>query len=170
MEQQDNIILIGMPGVGKSTVGVLLAKATGRNFIDTDVYIQAGDGRTLQEILDLAGTAEFCRIEEQYLLCLEVRRHVVATGGSAVYSEPAMTSLKRGGVVVHLDLPLAEIERRLANLAVRGVVMAPGQSLAALYQQRQPLYRRWADVTVDCEGKTQDQVVAEILRRVGRGE
>ena len=162
-ENQSNIVLIGMPGVGKSTVGVLLAKAAGRSFLDTDVLIQAGEDRCLQEILDTCGTEEFCRIEERYLLCLEVRRHVVATGGSAVYSPTAMESLRRGGVIVHLELPLEHLARRITNMATRGIVMAGGQSIAELYAQRQPLYRRWADLTVPCEGLTQDQAAARIV-------
>ena len=161
-----NLILIGMLGVGKSTVGVLLAKATRRSFIDTDVYIQAGQGRSLQEIIDAQGLVAFCRIEEQCILSLKLRGHVIATGGSAVYSNAAMGFLRSTGPVVHLDLALDLLEKRLENLRGRGVVMAPGRRLKDLYVERQPLYRAWADITLDGAGKTQDQVVAEILRQL----
>ncbi len=163
---QQNIILIGMPGVGKSTCGVLLAKATGRGFIDTDVYIQVGTGRGLQEIIDAEGLDAFRRIEEQYILCLECKNSVVATGGSVVYSPPAMAHLKAAGRVVFLDLPLADIVKRISDLDVRGIVMAKGQSLSSLYAERIPLYRQYADITIDCQGLNQDQVVGAILARL----
>jgi shikimate kinase len=169
MTKDENIVLIGMPGVGKSTLGVLLAKATGRRFVDTDLYIQASLDRPLQEILDAEGRGGFCRLEEDHLLCLELRRYVIATGGSVVYSDRAMQHLKSGGRVVHLDLALDEIEKRLTNFGSRGVVMARGQTLRSLYDQRQPLYRRWADLTVDCAGKTHEQIVDEIVARLADG-
>ena len=162
----DNIVLIGMPGVGKSTVGVLLAKATGRQFVDTDVAIQVGQGRKLQEIIDADGLDAFRRAEGAAILSMDFRAHVIATGGSVVYSEPAMTHLAAGGPVVHLDLPLERIIQRIENLSVRGLVMEPSSSLSELHRQRHPLYRRWAEVTIDCEGLTQDQVVAEIIREL----
>jgi shikimate kinase len=165
LASERNIILIGMPGVGKSTVGVLLAKATRRGFVDTDLLIQAGEGLGLQEIIDTRGLEAFCRIEQDYLLCLGARGQVIATGGSAVYSEPAMLALRDTGPVVHLELPLELLERRLADQATRGIVMAPGQTLEGLYRQRRPLYARWADLSVDCTGKTQDQVTAEVQLR-----
>ena len=163
-----NIILIGMPGVGKSTVGVLLAKATRRGFIDTDVHIQASQGRTLQEIIDTEGLAAFCRIEERHILSLDCRAHVLATGGSAVYSAPAMTHLKESGVIVHLDLALDLLQQPLTNMAARGVVIEPGRTLRELDQQRRPLYGAWADVTIDTAEKNQDQLVAEILSALPR--
>lgn len=158
-----NIILIGMPGVGKSTIGVLLAKATRRSFIDTDVYIQVSQGRPLQEIIRTEGLAAFCRIEEQCILSLDCRAHVMATGGSVVYSPAAMAHLKKSGAIVHLDLAPGLLERRLSDMAVRGVVIEPGRTLRELHEQRRPLYEEWADVTIDTAGKNQDQVVAEIL-------
>lgn len=166
MKREQNTVLIGMPGVGKSTVGVLLAKATGRDFIDTDVYIQLGQERSLQEMLDADGIASFCRIEEQYILCLEASATVIATGGSVVYSQPAMERLRAGGLIVHLDIPLEILNRRLGDLQVRGVVIGQGQTLDSLYAQRRPLYQRWAQLTIDCQNLSQDQVVAEILERM----
>jgi shikimate kinase len=161
-----NIVLIGMPGVGKSTVGVLLAKALSRDFLDVDVFIQAAQGRSLQETIDRDGLAEFCRIEEQYTLCIDLTHAVIATGGSAVYSEKAMQHLAAHGVIVHLDLPVDKIEQRIRNLCTRGVVMEKGQTIRSLYTQRQPFYRRYAQLTIDCTGKNHDQIVTEIIEAV----
>lgn len=167
LTDEQNIVLIGMPGAGKSTVGVLLAKATNREFLDTDVFIQAREGRPLQDIVNTEGLRRFCHIEERHLLALDVRRHVLATGGSAVYSNSAMGHLRSNGVVVYLALPLPELKTRLDNLATRGVVIAEGHTLEGLYQERRPLYEAWADLTVDCVGKNQDQVVTEVLGELG---
>lgn len=157
-----NIVLIGMPGAGKSTVGVLLAKVLSMEFMDTDVRIQACEKRRLQEIIDTDGLQAFLRIEARHILELACRHHVIATGGSVVYDEAAMRHLADGGVVVHLDLPLAALKGRLTNLPTRGVVMAEGQSLASLYEERQPLYRRHARITVPCAGLTHEEVVSRI--------
>lgn len=160
-------MLIGMPGVGKSTVGVLLAKVLGRYFLDTDVFIQAAQGRSLQEIIDSNGLAAFCRIEEDYATCIDLTNAVIATGGSVVYSERAMQSLTEHGVIVHLDLPVDRIEQRLANLPTRGVVMEKGQTIRSLYTQREPLYRQYAQITIDCTDKNHEQIVAQIAARLG---
>ena len=156
-----------MPGVGKSAVGALLAKAASRDFLDTDVYIQAQQARRLQDIIDLDGIEVFCAIEERAVLSLACRSCVIATGGSVVYSEAAVRHLKSAGVLVHLDLDLALLEKRLTDLNSRGVVMPRGQTLAALFAERQPLYRRCADLTIDCAGRTHEQVVAEITEALG---
>ena len=158
-----NIVLIGMPGVGKSTVGVLLAKALGRYFVDTDVYMQAIQGRSLQEMIDRNGLTWFLEAEEDYVLCLVETNAVIATGGSVVYSETAMHYLATRGVVVHLDLPVAQIEERLRNLRTRGVVMEQGQTIRSLYAQRQPLYERYAQVSIACVDKNHDQIVTEVV-------
>jgi shikimate kinase len=163
-----NIVLIGMPGVGKSTVGVLLAKASRRDFIDIDVQIQAAEGRALQDIIDAGGLSGFCRIEERCVLALDCRRCVIATGGSVVYSAAAMGHLKGSSLIVHLDLSLPLLEKRLTDMASRGVVIGPGRTLAELYQERQPLYQAWADLTIDCAGRTHEQVVEAILAAAGR--
>jgi len=163
IDHDRNIVLIGMPGVGKSTVGVLLAKATGRGFHDTDEHMQARERRRLQAILDAEGLDAFCRLEQAHVLELDLRAHVIATGGSVVYSEAAMERLRTGGESVYLRAEIAHLAERIDNLATRGVVIARGQTLADLYAQRRPLYERWAQVTVDCDDKTQDQVVAEIM-------
>lgn len=169
INQTHNLVLIGMPGVGKSTVGVLLAKASRRGFLDTDVYIQAVRGQSLQAIIEKEGLEAFCLLEQRCVSALDVRSHVIATGGSVVYSDSAMRHLRQDGAVVHLDMDLARIERRLGNLNTRGVVIAPGMTLEQLYRQRQPLYRKWADLTIQCEDKNQDQVVAEILEELSVG-
>ena len=162
-----NIVLIGMPGVGKSTIGVLLAKATSRNFVDTDVVIQRRHQRRLQDIIETEGMDAFKRLEERALLDLNVRGHVIATGGSVVYSHPAMTHLKTSGVVVYLKLPFELLESRVASLDVRGVVREPAQTLADLYRARRPLYERYADLTVDCTGLTHEEVATAVMEALG---
>ncbi len=157
-----NIVLIGMAGAGKSTVGVLLAKAMSRAFIDTDLVIQAAEGRRLQDILDGEGVEAFRRIEEKHLLALCAQGAVIATGGSVVYSAAAMAHLKAAGAVVHLYLPAEVLEARVTNLDSRGVVMAPGQTFAEVYRERRPLYERWADITIDCTGLRHEDVVQRI--------
>ena len=163
-----NIVLIGMPGAGKSTVGVLLAKALSRDFLDTDVYIQAKQGRTLQEIIDQEGLAAFCRIEERHVRSLKCRTSVIATGGSVVYSPAAMARLQASGIIIHLDLDLPALEKRLTDLSSRGVVMGPGQTLPQLFAEREPLYRKYADLTIDCAGFTHEEIVGMIVRRLNR--
>lgn len=163
MNSKSNIVLIGMPGSGKSTVGVLLAKTLGRYFLDTDVYIQAVEDKPLQQIIDEKGLEEFCSIEESYIICTDLENAVIATGGSVVYSEQAMQHLIRIGIIVHLDLPFDEIQRRVTNLYTRGVVMEKGQTLKNLYENRQPLYQKYAELTVNCSGKTHEQIVEEII-------
>jgi shikimate kinase len=169
MKSKSNIVLTGMPGAGKSTVGVLLAKALGRYFLDTDVYIQAIEGKELQEIIDEKGLQKFCQIEESHIVCIDLKNAVIATGGSAVYSEKAMQHLAEDGTIVHLDLPFEEVEQRVTNLYTRGVVMARGQTLAGLYERRQPLYKKHAEITVDCRDKTHEQIVEEIVALINAG-
>ena len=163
-----NVILIGMPGVGKSTVGVLLAKRLGFAFIDTDIYIQVREGRSLQAIIQAHGADEFCRIEENYILSLAVGSHVIAPGGSVVYRPNAMAHLKANGFTVHLDIAVECLMRRLDDIDARGVVIAPGQTIEGLFAERRPLYIRYADVTVVTDGLTPDQVVGHVLAALGR--
>jgi len=163
-ETKKNIVLIGMPAVGKSTIGVLLAKRLGRYFLDTDIYIQAIIDRGLQEIIDTDGLEKFCQIEAEHISCIDKTNCVIATGGSAVYSDAAMSHLKNTGTIVHLELPLEQIKKRLTDLNVRGVVIAKGQTLEDLYQQRNPLYKKWADITIDCSGATHEQLVETIIK------
>ncbi|MFW5982271.1 MAG: shikimate kinase, partial [Halanaerobiaceae bacterium] len=148
-----NIVLIGMSGAGKSTLGVLLAKALGIDFIDTDIIIQKSENSLLQEIIDNKGIEEFLKIEEKILSNLEIDNAVIATGGSAVYSEKAMNSLKKNGQIVYLHVPFVEIKRRLDNIKTRGIVMREGKSLNDVFEERMPLYQKYADKTIDCSDK-----------------
>jgi shikimate kinase len=154
VNERKNIVLIGMPAVGKSTVGMLLAKRLGRYFLDTDVFIQAVAGRTLQEIIDSDGIENFCLLEAEHITCIDRTNCVIAIGGSAVYSEDAMNHLKKIGIIIHLSLPLELIKKRLTDLAIRGIVISKGKTLNDLYSQRTPLYRKWSDVTIDCRNLT----------------
>ena len=163
MQHHKNIILIGMPGAGKSTVGVVLAKTLGMQFVDTDILIQERAGRMLQEILDEDGPDVFKRIEEETILSLQPRNAVIATGGSVVCSPDAMAHLKSGGVVVYLEIPYAEMEARLKNITTRGIVLLPGQSLREMYDERVPLYERYADLTVACSGGDLESVVENVI-------
>ena len=159
----DNITLIGMPGSGKSTVGVLLAKVLGYGFLDTDLLIQQREGALLQSILDCRGADYFLAAEEQAVRSVDCSRHVIAPGGSVVYSACAMERLKELGIVVYLEMPLEELIGRIDNMGSRGVVMEPGQTLSELYEVRVPLYRRYADYTVACGGQTLEQTVGAVL-------
>jgi shikimate kinase len=162
---KDNIVLIGMPGSGKSTVGVILAKKTMRDFVDTDILIQKSQSRPLQDIVDNDGYLALRAIEEQALLGLHVRNHVISTGGSAVYGERAMEHLKAGGIAVFLDVTLDTLESRVPDFSTRGLAKRPDQSFAELFDERNALYRKYADVTVKCDGLTPEQVCAAILEK-----
>lgn len=161
-QKHKNIILIGMPAVGKSTVGVLLAKRLGWSFIDTDLVIQVGESEKLQDILDSKGMDIFCALEEHYVLTVRCKNHVIATGGSVIYGTKAMEHLKSMGTVIHLDLLPRSLEERLKNLSTRGVVMAKGQNIENLYAQRHPLYSRYADMTIECNDLSMDEIVNQI--------
>jgi len=153
-----------MPGAGKSTVGVLLAKHRGVAFLDTDILIQTGEGYYLQELISRYGISGFREIEETYLLRVPADCGVVATGGSAVYSAKAMAHLKSLGPVVYLQIELEPLKARLGNLTERGVLRMPGQSIDMLYEERCPLYEKYADIVVSTAGMTPDQVVALVLQ------
>jgi len=161
-----NIILIGMPGSGKSTVGVILAKRTARDFIDTDVLIQTAQGKSLQEIVDTEGHMALRQIEENLLLDLHCVNTVIATGGSAVYSDGAMTHLKSNGVVMFLNVNLPTLESRIDDLDTRGLAKRPDQSFAELYEERLPLYKKYADTAIDCRDLTQEKVCARIIAQL----
>ncbi|MEE1007137.1 MAG: shikimate kinase [Acutalibacteraceae bacterium] len=147
--KKSNIVLIGMPGAGKSTVGVVLAKTAALEFVDTDLLIQKQTGRKLQEIIDNDGIDEFLKIEGEIISRVDCKNSVIATGGSAVFSESAMNNLRRDGVIVFLDVPLAEIKRRVDNITTRGIAMKSGETLETVYNERLPLYKKYADITVD---------------------
>ena len=163
----NNIILIGMPGCGKSTVGVVLAKALGMDFIDSDLVIQKEMGAKLSQLIDQHGDAGFREIENRINAAMEAENSIIATGGSVVYGEEAMRHLKEIGTVVYLQLSYKQVEDRLGDLHARGVTILPGWTLRDLYNERVPLYEKWADVTVDCEQLRLREVVAYISRHIG---
>lgn len=161
-----NIILIGMPGAGKSTLGVLLAKAMGMLFVDTDIIIQQETKRLLQDIIDNDGTEKFLKIEEEILMSVDAENTVIATGGSAVYSEKAMEYFRQNGKIVYLHVDFAEIEKRVTNITTRGIVLKNGRNLSDAFSERKPLYDKYADIVVDCTGSSIEESVrklAEIL-------
>lgn len=163
MGSNKNVVLIGMPGVGKSTVGVLLAKQLKYSFLDTDIYIQSQAGKSLQELIQIHGAEGFCDVEERCILSLDVTSHVIAPGGSVVYRPRAMEHLGVNGVIIHLDLALDRLKKRLDDIDARGVVIAPDQKLEDLYAERQPLYARFADFTTVTNGLKPDHVVGKII-------
>ncbi len=166
LQTHSNLVLIGMPGAGKSTIGVILARKTTRNFVDTDVLIQTSQGRTLQDIVDTDGYIVLRTIEENILLGLSVQNHVIATGGSAVYSDRAMAHLKSNGVIIFIDVELAALESRVHDFSTRGLARRPDQSFAELFDERFKLYMKHADIVIRPDGLTQDQVCEQIIETV----
>lgn len=160
---KSNIVLIGMPAAGKSTIGVLLAKSYLMDFVDTDLIIQSKYACALSDIIEREGTDAFLKIENDVICSKVYSSCVIATGGSAVYGEKAMEHLKKNGTVIYLKLSLKEIEKRIGNIKTRGVAMKNGSDLAAVYREREPLYERYADITIDCEGLTAEQVVEKVM-------
>jgi shikimate kinase len=158
-----SLILIGMPGAGKSTIGIMLAKALAKDFIDTDVLIQIQQNKTLQDIVDNDGYLKLREIEEHVLLNTHYPNHIIATGGSAVYSEKAMQHLRHFGQIIFLDVPLAELVERVKDIGTRGLARQPNQSFADLYHERRALYQAYANITIDCTGKSQAQIIDEII-------
>ncbi len=161
-----NIVLIGMPGSGKSTVGIILAKLTSKSFVDTDVLIQISEGRSLQAIVDNDGHMVLRAIEERVLLTLECQNHVISTGGSAAYSEPAMQHLKGDGIVVFLHADLDTLRGRIRNFDTRGLAKRPDQTFEDLFQERLSLYSRYADITIETIGYSQEEVCSHIIEAV----
>lgn len=159
----NNITLIGMPGVGKSTLGVVLAKVLGYQFIDADLLIQKEEKRKLSVIIEQEGPEGFKKIENRINASIEAENTVIATGGSVVYCEEAMEHLKSIGKVVYLKLSLKPLSRRLGNLKGRGVLLKEGQTLRDLYRERIPLYEKYADITVDEEGKNLEECLQALL-------
>lgn len=163
-----NIVLIGMPGCGKSTIGVLLAKAMLFHFIDTDLLIQSKYGKSLCEIIDEYGLEQFKKIENDVLCEMTFDNSVIATGGSAVYGDRAMNALRKNGKTVYLKLSPEEIEHRIKNIKTRGIAMKDGCTIADLYAERAPLYERYADITVDCANLEVEECVQAVLDSILR--
>ncbi|MDD1686018.1 shikimate kinase [Methanoregula sp.] len=164
----NNIILIGLPGAGKSTMGVILAKTLGMKYTDTDIVIQETTGRLLQEIIDTDGTDTFLEIEERTILALDCHNTIIATGGSAVFSRKAMEHLKSGGCIIYLKISFDEMIERLSNIRTRGIVLHNGESLSEMYNERIPLYERYADIAIDCSGNHFEAAVENVLEAVSR--
>ena len=164
---RDNIVLIGMPGVGKSTVGVVLAKALGYQFVDADLLIQEAEGKLLSELIEEHGTDGFIEIENRVNSQIQTHRSVIATGGSVVYGKEAMEHLSEIGTVIYLKLDLDSLSKRLGSLEKRGVVLKDGQTLEDLFNERTPLYEKYADIIINEHGHTIQQTVKLIEAKLG---
>ena len=168
-ERNDNIILIGMAGAGKSTLGVLLAKALGKHFVDTDLIIQKRTGKLLQDLIDNDGVDVFLRLEEEILLSLDLHDHVISTGGSSVYSNAAMDRFRENGKTVYLYVDYDELQHRIPNLSTRGIVFRGREfTLRDVYEERLPLYAKHADVTVDCSGHDMRSCLSRVIEQLER--
>lgn len=165
---KDNIVLIGMPGVGKSTVGVILAKMIGYQFTDADLLIQKQEGKLLHEIIAEKGTDGFIEIEERVNASIEANHTIIATGGSVVYGKKAMEHLSCIGTVVYLKVPYDTLEKRLEDIKGRGVVLKEGQTLRTLYDERTPLYEKYADIEISEDGLNVEQTVEKLLERLNK--
>jgi len=165
-----NLTLIGMPGAGKSTIGIILAKNMSLGFIDTDVLIQINQQKSLQQILDESDHLNLRAIEAEEILKLNVSGHVIATGGSAAYSDKAMLHLQQISIVIFLEVSFLEIERRIRNFATRGIAKAKNQTFHELFDERQVLYNKYAELTVSCDGFDQEEIARQIVEQLpGRG-
>lgn len=162
--KKENIVLIGMPGVGKSTIGVVLAKVLGYEFIDADLLIQKAEGKLLREIIEEKGTDGFIEVENRVNSQIQTTHSVIATGGSVVYGKEAMEHLGSIGTIVYLKQNLKPLERRLRNIKGRGVVLKPGQTLAGLYKERVVLYEKYADIIVDEYKLNVEQTLDAVLQ------
>ena len=163
MRDMKNIVLIGMPGVGKSTIGVILAKELGYQFVDADLLIQKQEKRLLKEIISEEGIEGFIAIENQVNASIEANRTVIATGGSVVYGREAMEHLGEIATVIYLKLSYKALSKRLGNLKNRGVVLRDGQTLKDLYEERVVLYEKYADITIDEENKNLEETLQSIV-------
>ncbi len=163
-----NIVLIGMPGAGKSTVGVLLAKSLLMDFTDTDLVIQRKTKKALSDIINENGTDYFIDLEEKIILEEDFSNCVIATGGSAVYGERAMEKLCRKGICIYLDVSLPELLRRLGDITTRGIAMDSSEGIPELFNKRSPLYKKYADITVECTGKTPEECVKSIYTQLDK--
>lgn len=161
-----NVVLIGMPGAGKSTVGVLLAKTLLMDFTDTDLLIQKETKKALSDIINEKGTEYFIELEEKVILKQNFSNSVIATGGSAVYGERAMEKLSKNGVIIYLKVALPELIKRLGDITTRGIAMEEGTGIPELFSERSPLYEKYACFTVDCTDKTPEECVGIIAKNL----
>ncbi len=161
-----NIVLIGMPGAGKSTIGVILAKSLLLDFCDTDLSIQKSTCKSLSQIINEEGIDSFIELEEKVICNEAFAGCVVATGGSAVYGKRAMRKLKDNGIIVYLKVSPEELQSRIKNIHTRGIAMKKGTTISALYEERAPLYEKYADITVECDGKTAEECVDLIVNKI----
>ncbi len=159
-----NIILIGMPGCGKSTVGVILAKTMGIGFVDTDLIIQQREKRLLQNIIDTDGIDYFLDCEAEAVKSLDCDNCVIATGGSVVYRDVAIEHLKKNGKIIFLDVPLDEIKRRLNNISTRGIAAQKNDTIDDIYNERIALYNKYADIKLSLDGISVEQTVEKICK------
>ena len=166
MEQKTNIVLIGMPGVGKSTIGVILAKVLGYRFVDADLLIQEQEGKLLREIIEEKGTEGFIQVENRVNASIKAEKSIIATGGSVIYGQEAMEHLKEIGTVVYLRVSYAILEKRLADIKGRGVVLKEGQTLETLYEERSKLYEQYADIEISEEGLNVEQTVERLTEKL----
>ncbi len=164
-----NVVLIGMPGSGKSCCGILAARELNMSFLDTDLVIQKLAGKSLQNIIDESGIDAFLAEEERALLTVNEENTVVATGGSAVFSDEGMRHLKENGTVVYLKVGYKEMKKRIDNLNTRGVVLKEGETLRGMYNERLPLYEKWAEETIECDGCTVEEAVAKLIKVIKEG-
>lgn len=169
-KRKRNIVLIGMPAVGKSTIGVILAKEMGYQFIDSDLLIQKREKRLLHEIIEQEGVDGFLKIEDEVNASIHTEGAVIATGGSAVYGENAMEHLREISLIVYLELPFAELSHRLKNIKGRGVVLREGQTLEDLFEERRVLYEKYADLIIHESGRdieqTLDVLTAQLIKQL----
>lgn len=159
----NNIVLIGMPGVGKSTIGVVLAKILGYKFLDADIVIQEREGRLLKDIIEEEGIDGFIKIENDVNAGIDTNKTVIATGGSVVYGEGAMKHLKQIGKVVYLQVNLEQLNERIVSIKGRGVVVREGQMLKDIYDERTPLYEKYADIIVNEDGCTVEETIEKVI-------
>lgn len=162
----ENIVLIGMPGVGKSTLGVILAKELGYEFIDADLLIQKREKKLLKEIIATRGVEGFIQVENEVNASIEADKSIIATGGSVIYGKEAMEHLSHIGTIIYLKISYEEVDKRLGNLKGRGVVLRKGQTLKDLYIERTPLYEKYANIVVEEDGKDIEQTLEEILKKL----
>jgi len=163
---KNNITLIGMPGAGKSTVGVVLAKVMGYRFVDSDIVIQEKTGKLLSEIIAERGTEGFLQIEDEINAELDCKKSIIATGGSAVYCKNAMAHLKEISTVVYIKLPYEKVKKRLGSLKDRGVALKEGQTLKNLYEERCPLYEKYADIVVEADTTSVENCMRKIVEEI----